>query len=190
MPSKKTMQESLNVVETVPTQIKTGPMLFGIKERVIGIDPGLQKTGYAVINTSKTKPKIVEAGVIKLTPGTSLVSRLADLYRTLCEILDEHQPGSMAVEELFSHYDRPKTAILMGHARGVVLLTAAQRGITLESYLPTRVKKFLTGSGHCSKAQMQQAVMIEFGLSKPPSPPDVADAMAIALCHAHATKLG
>ena len=95
---------------------------------------------------------------------------------------------AVAVEELFSHYERPRTAILMGHARGVLLLAASQRDIPVFHYLPTRVKKLMTGNGHASKDQMKQAVELEFRLSRPIEIADVADALAVALCHFHASR--
>jgi crossover junction endodeoxyribonuclease RuvC len=112
-----------------------------------------------------------------------LADRLKQLYASACELLAEHDPRSVAVEEIFSHYERPKTAILMGHARGVLLLAAANQGVPVAHYLPTRVKRFLTGNGHASKEQIQQAIQLEFGLKEKSGPPDVADAVAIALCH-------
>jgi crossover junction endodeoxyribonuclease RuvC len=89
----------------------------------------------------------------------------------------------MALEELYSHYERPRTSILMGHARGVICLAAAQAGIAVIHYSATQVKKALTGSGRAPKSQIQEAVRRELRLSSPPEPPDVADALAIALCH-------
>ena len=89
----------------------------------------------------------------------------------------------LAIEELYSHYERPRTAILMGHARGVICLAAAQADLPIHSYAATQVKRVLTGNGRAPKTQMQQAICHEFGLAAPPEPPDVADAMAIALCH-------
>ena len=89
----------------------------------------------------------------------------------------------MAIEELYSHYERPRTAILMGHARGVICLAAAQADLPVVSYAATQVKRMLTGNGRAPKSQMQQAICHEFALASPPEPPDVADAMAIALCH-------
>jgi crossover junction endodeoxyribonuclease RuvC len=89
----------------------------------------------------------------------------------------------MALEELYSHYKRPRTSILMGHARGVICLAAAQAGISVASYSATRIKKTLTGNGRATKPQMQRAVARELGLASPPEPHDVADALATALCH-------
>ena len=95
----------------------------------------------------------------------------------------DYSTYAMALEELYSHYERPRTAILMGHARGVICLAAAAAKIPVLSYSATQVKRLLTGNGRAPKSQMQRAICHEFGLSAPPEPPDVADAMAIALCH-------
>jgi crossover junction endodeoxyribonuclease RuvC len=108
--------------------------------------------------------------------------RLLELDRDLRELLDRCQPDLVCVEELFSHYKRPQTAVIMAHARGVILLAIRSAGIPLAQYKPTMVKKSLTGSGHASKEQMQRAIQMRFNLPEPPSPPDVADALAIALC--------
>jgi crossover junction endodeoxyribonuclease RuvC len=88
----------------------------------------------------------------------------------------------VAVEELYAHYKHPRTAILMGHARGVILLSAARLGIEVRSYAATRIKRYLTGNGRATKAQMQRAIQTALGLGTLPEPPDVADAMAIAMC--------
>ncbi|QDU62060.1 Crossover junction endodeoxyribonuclease RuvC [Planctomycetes bacterium Pan216] len=121
--------------------------------------------------------------MIKLSPRRSLGERLEELHATAAEILEEHRPSAIAIEDLFHHYERPRTAILMGHARGVLFLAAAQLGVEVSGYLPTKVKKHLTGSGRANKEQMQLAIQAQFGLAEPPQPSDVADALAIALCH-------
>jgi crossover junction endodeoxyribonuclease RuvC len=102
-------------------------------------------------------------------------------------VLDQWKPVAMAVEQLYAHYEHPRTAILMAHARGVYFLAGGQRNIPVISYAATKVKKLVTGSGRASKEQMQHAVARELGLAGPPEPHDVADALAIALCHYFAT---
>ena len=154
---------------------------------IVGFDPGLQRTGYAAL-VAEARPRILEAGVLRIPADLPLAERLKRLHAEAAEVLADLKPAEVAVEDLFSHYARPKTAVLMGHARGVLLLAAANAGATVASYLPTRVKKTLAGNGHASKEQVQRAIMIEFGLSEPPEPPDVADALAIALCHCHARR--
>lgn len=147
-----------------------------------GIDPGLGVTGYAVLRFSGGSSSLLDAGVCRFDEKLCLADRLVDVERDLAAILDEHQPDVVAVEQLYAHYKHPRTAILMGHARGVILLTAARMGIEVRSYEATRVKKYLTGHGRATKGQMQRAVQTALNLSALPEPSDVADALAIAMC--------
>lgn len=117
-----------------------------------------------------------------------MAKRLCVLYDGIVEVLEQYKPNVLAMEQLFAHYDHPRTAILMAHARGVVLLAAVQRGLPVFSYNATQVKKTITGSGRASKEQMQRTIQRELGLPKLPEPSDVADALAAALCHYHAQK--
>lgn len=149
--------------------------------RICGIDPGLRITGYAVIEADGTRVKLLEAGVIRPDKDCTLPVRLRQLSLESHDVFSEHRPEAIAVEKLYSHYAHPVTAILMGHARGVILASAAQAHIDLMDIPATRIKKLLTGNGHASKAQMQAAVMHVLGLKAAPEPPDVADAIAIAL---------
>lgn len=150
--------------------------------RILGIDPGLQLTGYGVIDYHPTRPRLVDAGVIRLKPKTSIASRLVELESELVAIITEHKPEMVGVEKLYSHYAHPQTAVLMGHARGVILLVAARSGLRVEELAANRIKQSLTGNGHASKVQMQRAVQHLWNLPSPPEPPDVADALAAALC--------
>jgi crossover junction endodeoxyribonuclease RuvC len=157
--------------------------------RILGIDPGLQTTGYAVVEASRPKPAIVEAGVVRVPKKrgrSDMADRLRIIYDGLAEIIDQLTPGILVVEQLYSHYLHPRTAILMAHARGVILLSGAQRGLEVQSYNATRIKKTITGNGRASKEQMQHAMLHEFNLPTLPEPADVADALAVALCHYHA----
>jgi crossover junction endodeoxyribonuclease RuvC len=150
--------------------------------RILGIDPGLQLTGYGVLDWKPIRPILIDGGVIRLKPKTPLADRLVELETELDLLFDEHKPDVCAVEQLYSHYAHPRTAILMGHARGVILLLARKRGIQLEQFAANRVKKSLTGQGHASKVQMQRAVQSLWNLAELPEPPDVADALAVAFC--------
>jgi crossover junction endodeoxyribonuclease RuvC len=150
--------------------------------RILGVDPGLRLTGYGVVDYHPFRPKLVDGGVIRLDPKASLADRLVELETELDALIGEHKPEAVAVEQLYSHYAHPRTAILMGHARGVILLTARRRGVRVEQFAANRIKQSLTGHGHASKEQMQRAVQSLWNLPEPPDPPDVADALAIALC--------
>ena len=150
--------------------------------RILGIDPGLQITGYGVIDYDRTRPKLIDGGVIRLKPRTSIPDRLVELEIELESLIDEHKPQICAVEQLYSHYKHPRTAILMGHARGVIMLVAARHALRIEEYAANRIKQSLTGHGHASKVQMQRAVQATWNLQRLPEPADVADALAVALC--------
>jgi len=153
--------------------------------RVLGIDPGLNTTGYGVLERGATGPVLCEAGIVRSRAHGSLESRLNEIFDGVRDVIRSLSPEVMALEELFSHYKRPRTAILMGHARGVICLAAAEAGVPVRHYAATQVKRLLTGSGRASKLQMQRAICRELSLASPPEPPDVADALAIALCHFH-----
>jgi crossover junction endodeoxyribonuclease RuvC len=158
--------------------------------RILGIDPGLERTGYGVVElpAGAGAPRLVEAGIIRTNRKDPTPDRLAEIHSGVASVIEEFKPQAVAIEELYSHYAHPRTAILMGHARGVVILAAAQAGVPVTSYGATHIKKALTGSGHAAKDQVQRAIQSHFNLKKPPEPPDVADALAVALCHAHRTS--
>lgn len=151
--------------------------------RVLGIDPGLNITGYGVLEVSTEGPRICEAGVVRGKTRGSLTARLAEIHAGVADVIRTLRPEVMAVEQLYGHYERPRTAILMGHARGVICLAAAQAGIPVVHYSATQVKKVLTGAGRAPKNQIQLAIQRELRLATTPEPADVADALAIALCH-------
>jgi crossover junction endodeoxyribonuclease RuvC len=157
--------------------------------RILGIDPGLQLTGYGVIDFSPSRPKLVDGGVIRLNAKTSIAHRLVELEVELDAILAEHKPDVCAVEQLYSNYTHPRTAILMGHARGVIMLVAQRSGLRVEEFAANRIKQSLTGHGHASKQQMQRAIQAQFNLAAAPEPPDVADAIAVALCCGRAPSM-
>ncbi len=152
-------------------------------ERILGIDPGLNTTGYGVIEVTPQGPRLVEGGVVRSNPRHTLAERVREIHDGVAEVIASLRPQALAMEELYAHYERPTTAILMGHARGVICLAAAEAGLPVIPYASTQVKKMLTGNGRAPKSQMQIAVAREFRLPAPPDPPDVADALAIALCH-------
>ena len=151
--------------------------------RVMGIDPGLRITGYGLVTLSERalEPTLCEAGVIRLEAQQPLEQRLGQLHHELATLIEQLRPDRMAVEKLYAHYKHPRTAILMAHARGVILLCARQREVPVLDLPSTAVKKAITGYGHASKRQIQLAVKSQCGLSETPHPTDVADAIAIAL---------
>jgi len=150
---------------------------------VLGIDPGLRVTGYAVILLNDGVPEIREAGVLKTRNKDPFEIRLKTLYDGLDAVISEFKPDTISVEKLYSHYNHPQTAVIMGHARGAIFLCAANHQIPVESYASTRIKKSLTGNGRASKLQVQKTVRSVLKLREIPKPPDVADAIATALCH-------
>jgi len=154
------------------------------KMRVLAVDPGLAATGYAIVDYRKGNViQLVEGGIIKTQPRVSLEDRLKQIYFGLEEILSEFKPDAIAVEELFSDYKNPKTALLMAHARGVCLLVAGKSGLKVYHYPATKVKQSVTGAGCATKNQVQRMVQAALGLASPPKPDHVADAIAVALCH-------
>lgn len=157
-------------------------MAQGNVMKILGVDPGLRTSGYAIIEQKRREADVLDAGIITADESLPLAERLLSIYRDIEALLAEHHPDIMAIEELYAHYKHPRTVILMGHARGVFLLAAAQQNVEVVGFAATRVKKSLTGAGHASKEQMQHAIQNQLHLTKLPKPADVADALAIALC--------
>jgi len=155
---------------------------------IMGVDPGLQVCGYAAVDISADSEKLIEAGVISTDESADLSCRLNQIASDMTNLLEKFGPKIVAVEELYSHYKHPKTAILMGHARGVILQQAQAAGAEVKSFAATRIKKSLTGNGRASKEQMQRAIQSTLGLGKLPEPADVADAIAAALCCGHMVR--
>ena len=154
------------------------------------MDPGLNITGYGVLRRGVNGPKLAEAGVVRGGSGGELPPRLKSIHDGLDEVVTALRPTAIAIEQLYSHYERPRTSILMGHARGVLCLVAAQHGIPVFDYAATKVKKLLTGNGRAPKLQMQEAIQRELSLTRLPEPADVADALAVALCHFYTAQRG
>ncbi|MDA1001520.1 MAG: crossover junction endodeoxyribonuclease RuvC, partial [bacterium] len=126
--------------------------------RILGVDPGLGTTGYAVLvlEDERAEPLLLEGGVLRPAEKAPLEERLAELHGDLSEIIRQFQPDIMAVENLYSHVKHPRTSIIMGHARGVIFLAASQAGIPVQSYGATEIKKSLSGAGRASKSQIQR----------------------------------
>jgi len=153
--------------------------------RILGIDPGLNVTGYGCIDRRGRDFAIVEAGVIRTDAKAGMSARITQIHADLAELLGELAPDLVAIEKLYAHYAHPRTAIVMAHARGAILLAAEQAGVGIADLAATQVKKSLTGNGHATKRQMQLAIKSVCSLDELPQPADVADALAIALCAGH-----
>jgi len=152
--------------------------------RILGIDPGLQCTGYGLIETGDGCVTVLEGGVVRTDALAPLEARLLTVHEGIEAILREFEPDCVVVEELYAKYAHPRTAILMGHARGTILLAAGRQGIAVQGYAASLVKRALTGNGRATKAQVARMVCQLLALGAPPSPEDVTDALALALCHA------
>lgn len=155
---------------------------------VLGVDPGLNRTGYAILERSKGGPVLREGGVLRSTAGLTLAERITEIGNGLREVIAEFQPQVLAIEQVFSSAQFPKTAILMAHARGAILYAASDAKLPVVDYAPREIKRLLTGSGKASKEQVQHAIRNELGLDQLLEPNDVADAFAVALCHYHSTR--
>jgi len=147
----------------------------------LGVDPGTARLGYGVVRGGE-RPRALAAGVVETLSTTPMPERLAVLYDALVDLIAEHRPAALAVEQLF--FARNVTnALSVGQARGVVLLAAAKNGLTVAEYTPAEVKQAVAGYGRADKGQMQEMVRLTLGLEAPPRPDDAADALAVALCH-------
>ncbi len=151
--------------------------------RVLGIDPGLRVTGYGLVEVKGLRTRVVEAGVVRSDDKAALPDRIRKIHLSVRDVIRELAPDAIVVEALYSHYGHPRTAILMGHARGVMLLAAAEAAVPVVTYTATRIKKALTGNGRASKEQVQRMIQSTLHLKTLPQPADVADALAVALCH-------
>jgi crossover junction endodeoxyribonuclease RuvC len=155
---------------------------------ILGIDPGLQVTGYGLIETNRRRVILINAGYIKTTINSGIQNRLDKIYAELKGLIDRHRPSVMVLEKLYAHYRHPTTACLLGHVRGIICLLAAQLNLELFEYSATRVKKSLVGSGHASKYQIQRMVQNLLNLKNTPSPEDIADALALAIAHTNMAR--
>ena len=156
--------------------------------RVLGIDPGTAITGYGVVDGSGSDLKPLAFGVIRTAAGQPLPTRLQLIYRGVREVAAEWKPSTSAVEEIFFS-SNARTAMSVGQARGVALLALADAGLTVAEYTPSAIKQAVTGYGNADKAQMQQMVRLLLDLEEIPRPDDAADALAVAICHFHSTRL-
>ena len=151
---------------------------------ILGIDPGYAIVGYGVIEYKNGNFRVLDYGAITTPAHTSPESRLETIYNDIGTLIDRHHPDCMAIEELFFNSNQ-KTAILVAEARGVILLAAYKKGITIHEYTPLQVKQAVVGYGRAEKKQVQAMITTILGLSKVPRPDDTADALALAICEAH-----
>src|SRR3989344_2604092 len=154
---------------------------------ILGIDPGIGRMGWGIITIENSKLKIVNSGCIETSSKLPVPERLLKIYKTLKELIEEHKPDALAVEELFFNTNA-KTAFVVGQARGVVLLLGAQFNLKIGIYTPLQVKMALTGYGRAEKTQMGKMVKTLLNLKEVPKPDDTADALAVALTHAFSYK--
>jgi crossover junction endodeoxyribonuclease RuvC len=151
---------------------------------VLGIDPGASNTGYGVVLTRGQELAALDGGVIETSPSDPLERRLARIHARICDLISEHRPDAMAIEDLFFGQN-VRTAFSVGQARGAVLLSAGMAGVPCYSYTPQAVKGAVCGSGRAEKQQVQRMVAALLSLPEPPEPDHAADALAVAICHAN-----
>ncbi len=156
--------------------------------RVLGIDPGLNITGYGLVEEQGSRIKLIEAGVVRTSSDRPIHERLRKIYDSLSEIIEEFRPDALVLEKVYSHYKHPVTAILMGHARGVICLLCGKYNIQLVNYASTQLKKSIVGRGRASKKQVGGMVQTFLNLKSPPEPKDVTDALALAISHVRINK--
>ena len=147
----------------------------------MGVDPGLVATGFAVLEAAPGAVTVLDAGVITTVATQSLEARLNAIHRAVLDIIESRRPAFLVVEDLYTEYKFPRTAILMGHARGVICLAARQQGVAVTALAPSEVKRAMTGNGGAGKAQVQRSVQTLLGLADLPRPSHVADALGLAV---------
>ncbi len=153
--------------------------------RVFGIDPGSARTGYGCVETDGSRHRLIACGAISSPARAALPDRLQRIHDGLGRLLASHRPDCVAIENLF-HAKNVKSALVLGHARGVAVLAAVEAGLPVVEYTPAEVKLAVTGYGRAEKGQLQRMVALLLGLDRAPSPHDAADALALAICHANA----
>lgn len=150
-------------------------------QRILGVDPGLRTTGYGVIDCTGEQTRLVEAGIVVSNAGAALEQRLRELHDGMSRVIAATRPSAVVIEELYTTYKNPLTAIMMGHARGVLCLAGAQHGVPVHTLAHSLVKRALIGSGSARKEQVNRMVVQLLGLRVHPQPHDVSDALALAL---------
>jgi crossover junction endodeoxyribonuclease RuvC len=157
--------------------------------RVFGIDPGSERTGYGCIETDGSRHRIVMCGAVGAPAAATFSEKLFEIHRRLVELLAECHADSVAIENIF-YAANVRSALKLGHARGVAMLAAAEAGLPIAEYTPAEIKRAVVGYGRAEKHQVQQMMKLLLGLERPPSPHDAADALAVAICHVHSMSPG
>jgi crossover junction endodeoxyribonuclease RuvC len=152
--------------------------------RVFGIDPGSDRTGYGCIDSDGRRHQLVGCGAVRAGVGATFPDQLSIIYRELRALLAEHQPECVAIENIF-YAMNARSALKLGHARGVAMLAAIESGVTVFEYTPAEIKRAVVGYGRAEKPQVGQMVKLLLGLDVIPRPHDAADALAVAICHLH-----
>ena len=152
--------------------------------RIFGIDPGSERTGYGCVETDGRRHVLIVCGAITAPPGDPLPQRLARIHRDLAGLLASCHPDTVAIENLF-HAANARSALKLGHARGVAMLAAVEAGCAIVEYTPAEIKRAVVGYGRAEKHQVQQMIKLLLGLDAAPTPNDAADALAVAICHMH-----
>ena len=156
--------------------------------RIFGIDPGSERTGYGCLESDGSHHRIVSCGAISTGRARAFPEKLLEIHRCLSVLISEHKPDGVAIENLF-HAANARSALMLGHARGVAVLAAVQAGVPVAEYSPAEIKRAVVGYGRAEKAQVQQMVKMLLGLSAVPTPHDAADALAVAICHLHSHRV-
>ncbi len=155
--------------------------------RVFGIDPGSERTGYGCVDSDGRRHQLVLCGAVRAGIAASFPAQLSIIYRELSALIAAHRPDCVAIENIF-HAVNARSALKLGHARGVAMLAATEAGITVVEYTPAEIKRAVVGYGRAEKAQVGQMVKLLLGLDVVPTPHDAADALAVAICHLHHGK--
>ncbi len=153
--------------------------------KTFGIDPGSERTGFGCIDSSGSRHRLVASGVLTAPPRATFPEKLTVIHTGLAALLARHRPDCVVVENIF-YARNVRSALKLGHARGVAILAAAEAGIPVAEYAPAEIKRAVVGYGRAEKVQVQQMIKLLLGLDTLPTPHDAADALAIAICHVHA----
>ncbi|HNR04127.1 MAG TPA: crossover junction endodeoxyribonuclease RuvC [Bacillota bacterium] len=154
---------------------------------ILGVDPGIAILGYGLVKYEANRFTVIDYGAITTDSGINMSARLTIIYDRLVDIIERHNPDAFAIEELFFNKNI-KTALTVGHARGVAVLAGSKSGVQVYEYTPLQVKQAVVGYGRADKNQMQQMVKVILNLGEIPKPDDVADALAVAICHGNSSK--